>query len=33
MVTEKEIEEHLMQTCPEWLEWAKEVGKRSRKLL
>jgi len=27
------IERYLMQKCPEWVEWAREVGKRSRKVL
>ena len=33
MVSKKEIESYLMQNCPEWLKWGKEVSRRSRKVL
>jgi len=32
MTDKKKIEEYLMQKCPEWVEWGKEVSKRSRKI-
>jgi len=32
MKSKEEIEEYLKQHCPEMLEWAKMVSKRSRKL-